>query len=88
MSVAHTQVMNKYNQPSHVDPGLEGPDYVALVIEWDEPVILEELEDAVTLETRPIRPPMPSLLAPVAKGIAAIGAVVFALWGIHRLRAA
>lgn len=80
--------MNKFNQPSYVDPGLEGPDYVALVIEWDEPVVLEELEDAPTLETRAVRPPMPDLLAPLAKAAAAIGAVVFALWGIHRLRAA
>jgi len=78
-------VMNKYNHPGHVDPGLEGPDYVALVIEWDEPVMLDALDDAVTLETTAVRPPLPSLLAPI---VATMGAVVFALWGIHRLRAA
>ncbi|HEY5935754.1 MAG TPA: hypothetical protein VIU61_13995, partial [Kofleriaceae bacterium] len=76
------------NQPSYVDPGLEGPDYVALVIEWDEPIVLEELDNAVTIETKAVRPPVPDLFAPLAKGAAAIGAVVFALWGIHRLRAA
>jgi hypothetical protein len=81
-------VMNKYNQSSYVDPGLEGPDYVALVIEWDEPIVHAELDDAVTLETAAVHAPMPDLFAPLVKGIAAFGAVVFALWGIHRLRAA
>ena len=88
MSVALTSTMNKYNSPSHVDPGLEGPDYVALVIEWDEPVVVEELDDAVTLETKPVRPAVPNLMTPFTKGLAALGALVFALWGIHRLRAA
>lgn len=88
MSVALSSVMNKYNQPGNADPGLEGPDYVALVIEWDEPVVVEELDDAVTLETKPVRPEMPTLLSPFTKGLAAIGALAFAIWGIHRLRAA
>jgi hypothetical protein len=58
------------------------PDYVALVIEWDE--IADSIEDEITDRTAvPVTPR--HRLAAVLGGIAAIA---FAAWGIHRLRAA
>lgn len=60
-------------------PGLDGPDYVALVIEWDDEA------DAATI----VRP-REHKLAPVNRKIAAVvGALVaigLATWGLHRLR--
>lgn len=64
------------------DPGLEGPDYVTLVIEWDEG------SDAATLVSA--EEPGPSMAhAPmrmVATVVGALAAIVFATWGIRRLR--
>jgi hypothetical protein len=69
-------------------PGLDGPDYVALVIEWDqladsldEELALEELEK--TLPVKHGRRWGRSL------GLAAgaIGMLALAGWGLHRLRA-
>jgi hypothetical protein len=60
-------------------PGLEGPDYVALVIEWDDD------SDAATL----VRPREPSR-ALVGRKLAAVAgavlAIAFATWGLRRLR--
>lgn len=60
-------------------PGLDGPDYVALVIEWDD-------ADAATL----VRAKEPSI--PIGRNIAVIAgaliAIGFATWGLHRLRTA
>jgi hypothetical protein len=62
------------------DPGIDGPDYVALVIEWED-------EDEVTAVNT-----MPSSAAsPVRTFAAVMGALValaFATWGIRRLRTA
>jgi len=80
--------MNKFNPPSFRDPGLEGPDYVALVIEWDEPVMSDRLEDEVTIETKPVHVPMRNPLTPFVKSIGAIAALGFAVWGLRRLSAA
>jgi hypothetical protein len=66
-------------------PGLEGPDYVALVIEWNDE------DDAVTLIAEDI-PPEPERRTGKARTIAAVlgalGALVLAAWGLRRLRAA
>lgn len=71
------------------DPGVDGPDYVALVIEWDE--MAEALERGPIEEiaasdevTTPIRRPRPMPWIAVALG--ALGALALARWGIHRYR--
>jgi hypothetical protein len=65
------------------EPGIEGPDYVALVIEWDQ--LADAIQDELIEEpTRPIRKP-PDLLAIVA-GV--LGAVALVIWGARRLRSA
>jgi hypothetical protein len=59
-----------------------GPDYVALVIEWDD---IGDTDNEITgiLE----RPRVDSsLFKTIAIGAAALGALLFARWGIHRLR--
>ena len=66
------------------DPGLEGPDYVTLVIEWDEG------SDAATLVSAQ-EPTGPSIAHSTARKVAtvvgALAALAFATWGIRRLRA-
>ena len=62
-------------------PAETGPDYVALVIEWDD--VAEE----VTQVTPPVPPiHLPSVFKKIAIGAGALGALLFARWGIHRLR--
>jgi hypothetical protein len=76
---------NEPNQTFDDTPGLDGPDYVALVIEWDE--LADSIEDEVTAQLA---------AAPVARSwprqlVAALGALAvlaFAGWGIQRWRAA
>jgi hypothetical protein len=71
------------------DPGVDGPDYVALVIEWDEmtdalergPV--DEISDEVTTPLQHRRP-----LPWIAAALGALGAIALAGWGIHRYRSA
>lgn len=66
----------------------DGPDYVALVIEWDN--IADELEGQSTSPTEApaamSTPPRPrrGSLASIA-GV--VGALALVAWGIHRLRA-
>jgi hypothetical protein len=63
------------------NPSLDGPDYVALVIEWEE-------DDQTTQVSEPKQLRMPKALLQVAGTvIGAVGAVALAAWGIHRLRA-
>jgi len=67
------------------DPGLDGPDYVALVIEWDE--LAESIENEITAQTQPVpRPRAKPRRAVFAIGM--LGAITLAAWGIHRLRRA
>ena len=71
------------------EPGLAGPDYVALVIEWDQ--LADSIENAIEQRTRPLpqavpRPRVKPLRALIAIGM--LGAITFAAWGVHRLRAA
>lgn len=76
------------------DPGLEGPDYVALVIEWDQ--IAETIEDelAGTTTERLPRPRPPEAAHPLRVVVAAagaLGALALAAWGyrrVHRPRTA
>lgn len=69
---------------THEDfPGLDGPDYVTLVIEWND-------EDEVTT----VSARAPELIAPTESSraivtvLGALLAVGLATWGLHRLRAA
>lgn len=60
-------------------PGLEGPDYVTLVIEWDED------SGAATLESA--EEPVPSSKGrTIATVVGALAAIAFATWGIRHLR--
>lgn len=64
------------------NPALAGPDYVALVIEWDD--------DAQTqVSAAPTATRFPRALFQVAGTVlGALGAIALGAWGIHRLRAA
>lgn len=64
----------------HVDaPQETGPDYVALVIEWDDS------EDDVTQVVERHVAPSPELKK-VMIGAGALAALLLARWGVHRLR--
>ncbi|HEU0032081.1 MAG TPA: hypothetical protein VFQ53_15715 [Kofleriaceae bacterium] len=92
--------MDKQNRTFDDEPGLDGPDYVALVIEWDE--IADTIEDEITQKNQlplaataePARPVSLGAMAKhalhsnVGKAIGALAALVIARWGIRRLRAA
>lgn len=70
---------------SEDDPGLDGPDYVALVIEWDDQDDAETLVEA----ERPATPPRRTVTSRrIAAVMGALGALLLAAWGIRRLRAA
>jgi hypothetical protein len=76
--------MNPSFSPDEV-PGLEGPDYVALVIEWaddGEPTTMS----ASAPDDSPSSPGL-ILARKIATVVGAVGAVVLATWGIRRLRA-
>lgn len=62
------------------DPGIDGPDYLALVIEWDE--------DEVTAVINTMPSPIAASTRTLAAAVGALVAIAFATWGIHRLRAA
>ena len=66
--------------------GLDGPDYVALVIEWND-----EEEDRVATPTRREASPEParrtSKTRTIAAVLGALSALVVAAWGLRRLRA-
>jgi len=61
------------------DPGLDGPDYVALVIEWEDDA------DVATIvrHREPSRAPIGRKIAAVVGALAALG---IATWGLRRLR--
>ncbi|MBA3392217.1 MAG: hypothetical protein H0T89_06215 [Deltaproteobacteria bacterium] len=67
--------------------GLDGPDYVALVIEWDG--IADDLENQNSQAAMPSAPKAvvgPSLTT-LGTVVGALGVLLLAVWGIHRLRA-
>ena len=70
------------NSPSmhEDDPGLEGPDYVTLVIEWDEGV------DAATFVSAEEPDRAPSTGRTLATVVGALAAIALATWGMRRLR--
>ena len=73
--------------PNHLPIPPSGPDYLALVIEWDD----EPLGDRDTIETLPLtRPELPTRGSRVLRGLAislgALGALAVAGWGVHKLR--
>jgi hypothetical protein len=69
------------------NPSLDGPDYVALVIEWDE--LADDLERNMRHEPASLRAePKPEGLSRTVKIAAgAIGAVLLLRAIIHRIRA-
>jgi hypothetical protein len=66
--------------PSEQAPGLEGPDYVALVIEWND----EDDDSSVRVEPAYSR----GTIRTIAAVVGALGALFLAAWGIRRLRSA
>lgn len=76
--------MNSSFSPEDV-PGLEGPDYVALVIEWGDD------EEAVTsVSARALDSSAPSAMMmkrKIATVVGALSAIALATWGLRRLRA-
>ena len=69
--------------PSEEVPGLEGPDYLALVIEWND-----EEDDPATLVTSPEPAHPRSTIRTIAAIVGALSALILAAWGIRRLRSA
>jgi len=67
-------------QPPQDAPGLDGPDYLALVIEWDD--------DAPTLVRTTVPDRAPSTRHQIITVLSALVALMFATWGIRRLRLA
>jgi hypothetical protein len=76
-------VMQKQSTPWIPDenPALSGPDYVALVIEWDE------IDDQVTQVNQRIRRAPRALFQVAGAALAAVTALGLVGWGIHHLRA-
>jgi len=66
-------------------PGLEGPDYLALVIEWNDEDAPDERVSG-ELAQEPTR--RTSTIRTIAAVLGALGAVMLAAWGIRRLRSA
>lgn len=69
------------------DAGLEGPDYVALVIEWND---AEEERVTAPTGSEALSEPAPrtSTTRTIAAVLSALGALLLAAWGLRRLRAA
>lgn len=72
------------------DPGIDGPDYVSLVIEWPEEAATMEVTDEVTHPTRMTRVRALTRTLAMHKTAAALGAlaVAYVAWRVHRHRAA
>ena len=66
------------SQPPQDAPGIDGPDYVSLVIEWDDDV--PTLVRAAAPDSAPARH---HSILPVLSALAAIG---LATWGIRHFR--
>jgi hypothetical protein len=76
---------------THEDPGLDGPDYVALVIEWEDQEWEDqewEDQDEVTAVMSSPEPDREGMGRKVATMLGALGALALATWGLRRLRAA
>jgi hypothetical protein len=77
--VARPRSMSSPEQHEDV-PGLEGPDYVALVIEWDDDA------DVATIVRTTEPSHAPFLSRKIAAVMGALIALGFATWGLRRLR--
>jgi hypothetical protein len=73
----------EFPNETETTPGIDGPDYLALIIEWDD-------DTADTLAGDESQPPTrrASTSRTIAAVVGALGAVLLAVWGIRRLRAA
>jgi len=69
--------------PTEADLGLEGPDYVALVIEWND-----EEDNSAALITSSEPAHLRGTIRTIAAVVGALGALILAAWGIRRLRSA
>jgi hypothetical protein len=69
------------NSPYEQTPGLDGPDYVTLVIEWED-------DDAATIVSTKQPAQAPAMGRKIATAVGAVVAIALATWGIRRLRAA
>lgn len=69
---------------SQDDAALDGPDYLALIIEWDDN---GEPEALLMVEPSP-EPRRAVTIRTIAAVLGALGAVMFATWAVRRLRAA
>ena len=76
--------MNRVDAHDGVD-ALDGPDYVALVIEWNELDWDEEEITAIVTAEQGVAAPSPART--IAALVGAFAALAFATWGLHRLRA-
>jgi hypothetical protein len=65
------------------DPGLEGPDYVALVIEWADDDDITTVSAKAQDDSAARKLSIPSILG----ALGALGALILATWGLRRLRA-
>jgi hypothetical protein len=82
MPISSTEIFDE-------SPALEGPDYVALVIEWDQLADRIEGELAAEPTERIVKPfPVGAITAIAAAAASLLGVFALARWGIHRLRAA
>lgn len=84
---AHGLLVSEDMNPSAFsdeDPGLDGPDYVTLVIEWNDKD--DDEVTAVSAEVPAIAAP-PRLARKIATVIGALVALALATWGLRRLRA-
>ena len=89
--------MNAAHVSEEDDPGLEGPDYIALVIEWgdDSEAVTtvsasapdQRAQGSMVSALSPAPSPMVMKRKLVATLVGALGAIVLATWGLHRLRA-
>lgn len=77
------------------EPAVDGPDYVALVIEWEQTAIPNALEDQITRPTEArsgwrqlVDKSRIAKLPNAWKAASLVGVLALAGWGIHRLRAA
>jgi hypothetical protein len=59
---------------------LDGPDYVAVVVEWSDAD-----DDAITtINARPFQP-VPSMVSTLVTVLGALGAIALTTWGLRRL---
>jgi hypothetical protein len=74
--------------PSERAPDLEGPDYVALVIEWDDDEDVTFVSAVESLDSgEPERTQIRPIVRTVASIVGLLGVLALASWGLHRLTA-